>query len=386
MLASGELEMPPISARSAGSIEIPELSQCRRSQHETYFTLTLTLGQSTKWAVTGHEVAWFQKQISKGSINEALWLTSSLPAPKALNCSERGRIVQIQGNGFYFDFDSVRGCLSKWSVAGIDMLVADPSTGAAVSPGFWRPATDNDAPSFEPYWRRFGVDRLTTQLRSFNIDHSDKGATISITSYITPRVLAWGWITTTTYLIAHGGRFSVTVHLRPVGTYPDHVPRVGLDVCLERSLSAIRWLGLGPGESYPDKRSAQRVGIWAVEEVSHLQTPYDVPQENGNRMDTRWMEATCPHGQGLSVRSEPQASRMGADKDFFNFQASLHSAETISKAKHPCDLVEGNVLYLRLDVQTAGVGSGACGPGVREDYLVKTREVAFGFKIDSVEL
>ncbi|MCV5153381.1 beta-galactosidase small subunit, partial [Escherichia coli] len=49
---------------------------------------------------------------------------------------------------------------------------------------------------------------------------------------------------------------------------------------------------------------------------------------------------------------------------------------------HPCDLVEEDATLLRLDAKVAGVGTAACGPGVREDLLVKVEEMKFSFVLE----
>ena len=136
---------------------------------------------------------------------------------------------------------------------------------------------------------------------------------------------------------------------------------------------------LGPGESYPDKAASQKVGIWSVSSVAYLQTPYDVPQENGNRLDTRWVKITNSRQQGRGIRVRRLCT---ANSELFSFAASRHSAETIQTAKHPADLIEEDALLLRLDIKVAGVGTGACGPGVRPDFLVKCEKTQFAFELE----
>lgn len=81
------------------------------------------------------------------------------------------------------------------------------------------------------------------------------------------------------------------------------LPRAGLDVILSKSLNHVKWFGLSPGESYPDKKASQRVGVWEVGNVSEFRTAYDVPQENGNRMNNRWLKITSENaGLKLIVR------------------------------------------------------------------------------------
>lgn len=276
-------------------------------------------------------------------------------------------------------FDRARGYLNSWTVSGVPVLEAAPR-GHAIKPGFWRPPTDNDQPISLPYWQRFGVDALTSQLRDITVTRSSgpgaETVTVTATTFLAPPILDWGWTMITDYTVSTTGTLKVDVSLTPSGAVPSHVPRIGLDLRLPGRLDAVRWHGLGPGESYPDKAAAQRVGIWAVDSVAELHTPYEVPQEDGNRMGTRWVSLTDAHGAGLRAT--------GGEDGEFSFRASRFADKTVQDAKHPCDLVEEDATLLRLDARVAGVGTAACGPGVRDDLLVKTEPVKFGFLLEPV--
>lgn len=54
----------------------------------------------------------------------------------------------------------------------------------------------------------------------------------------------------------------------------------------------------------------------------------------------------------------------------FQWAASRYSAATLQKARHPRDLIQEKEILWRLDVEAAGVGSAACGPGVKEEFQV----------------
>jgi beta-galactosidase len=246
-------------------------------------------------------------------------------------------------------------------------------------PGFWRPPTDNDYPAALPYWKNYGLEAMTSQLRSFSeglsAEDSDS-VQVEVHTFMAPPSLDWGYHVYTTYTISPSGSIAVKAKFKPTGSMPKHVPRIGFDVRVNKQLQEARWFGLGPGEAYPDKKDAQRVGIWAVNSIADLQTHYDVPQENGNRMETRWVTMTATSGVGL---------RASADTPF-NWQASRYSSTTIENSKHPCDFIghEEKTTLLRLDRQVAGVGTAACGPGPREDMLVHTKEKEFQFVLERI--
>ncbi|KAK4176515.1 intracellular beta-galactosidase BgaD [Triangularia setosa] len=395
IVASGTLNVPSTPAGRTARVEIPaEVRAWRKriGRHGTspphiYLTVSFTLQTATTWAPLGHEVAWFQHHLVNGIAHGPdgdLFQDES-----ELSLQETSAYATVTGQDFTFVFDKSSGYLATWTKAGQSLLEPDPTTGAAIIPSFWRPPTDNDKGLSLPYWKRFGVDRLTSQLRSLSITKTgsrESGQTVTFISqiFLSPPVLDWGYHATIVQTISVTGNLHVTISLKATGYAPEHVPRIGLNLRLSRKLGRVKWHGLGPGESYPDKRSAQRVGIWTAESVLQLQTPYDVPQESGNRMGTKWVSITDTGstGAGFVVFDEAHPNFRG--EKTFSFAASRYSTKTIQDAKHPCDLVEEDATLLRLDHKVAGVGTAACGPGVREDLLVKVdkeNEVKFSFEL-----
>ena len=307
-------------------------------------------------------------------------------ATSKVKTEQKGTKLLVTGDDWAFEFDTARGFLTRWTSDSTAILEPDPATGAAILPSCWRPPTDNDQRTSLEYWRRFGVDALTSQRRSFSINADSDGVIVEATTFLSPAVLDWGYEAKMEYMILSTGTLDLRTKLTPSGSFPKHIPRVGLNIRLNKALAKARWYGLGPGESYPDKKSAQRVGIWDVNDIVELHTPYEVPQENGNRMETGWVMLTEDSGRGVRARISASPEDAGWDqmKTGFSWAASRHTARIIEEANHPCDLVEEEATLLRLDARVAGVGTGACGPAVREDLMVKTEEIGFAFVLDRV--
>lgn len=377
LLSSGKLEIPYIKAGKKGELSLKDALSKFKSNKDVFITVSLKLRDTTAWAAAGHEIAWAQYQVAKATETPATQSLSKLSSPVAV--ASQGSKVTVSGPHYSIEFDRARGAPTSWSVNGVSILEADPVTEVAIIPGFWRPATDNDVPGSLPYWERFGVDSLESQLRSFEVDTSDPNKVVlKAHTYLTPPVLAWGFEADIDYVVTSTGALTIDVKkLKPTGAIPAHLPRAGLNLRLSKTLDKVAWYGLGPGESYPDKKLAQRTGVWGVDSVRDLQTPYEVPQENANRMETRWVQLSDAHGAGV------KATRSG---QLFDWVASHHAIGTLHAARHPPDLVEEDATLLRLDYKVAGVGTAACGPGVREDLLVKTEEMSFKFVLESVGL
>ena len=100
---------------------------------------------------------------------------------------------------------------------------------------------------------------------------------------------------------AHSPRAELawTVHL---GERPPPL-RIGLEIALCRAdATRVRWFGRGPHESYPDRYAGARVGQWEGS-VGEQTFRYCRPQENGNKLDTRWMASPPMTARGTLVVS-----------------------------------------------------------------------------------
>lgn len=404
----GSLSVPYVAARSSAVVELPHAVFKQPSKSELLLTVSLRLSHSTVWGDTGHEIAFFQHQISSPASGVMVrQLQAPIPVPTV---QENAHCLKIFAGKSTFEFSKVCGLLQNWSINSASLLQKVDSQQGALVPAFWRAPTDNDIGKALPYWKRYGVNRLSSQLRAMSMDQDVHSGVITLTMlmYIGPASLAWGWTATIIYRIQQdGSSMTVTAYLdEPVGDAPVYLPRMGFDLTLPVDLNHVRWCGLGPDESYPDKKQGQRAGIWDVDSIDKLQTAYEVPQENGNRTETRWVaiydgngsrllrakrisesqiEAESPRDGEAVVVSQADALHESDGSSLFDFTATRHSADVLEKATHPQDLAEGNHVLLRLDAAVSGLGTAACGPGPMEHHLVRPRKTWFGFALELLE-
>jgi beta-galactosidase len=140
----------------------------------------------------------------------------------------------------------------------------------------------------------------------------------------------------------------------------DDVPRVGVVLALPAVFERLEWLGLGPHETYPDRRASGRVGRFASTVAEEL-APYVVPQEHGHHAETRWLALST--GGGLGVRIA------GARR--FGFSASRFRAEDLFAARHATELVPRDETVLHLDAAHRGLGTASCGPDVLPRWRIR---------------
>lgn len=111
-----------------------------------------------------------------------------------------------------------------------------------------------------------------------------------------------------------------------------------------------------------------------------------MPQENGNRTDTRWVKIhsdTDTQKASRSIHGLKATYIPGPnERQYFQWAACTHEADILEHADHPCDLTERAGPLWRLDADNAGVGTASCGPGTRPEWQVECRERDFAFVLE----
>ena len=376
LLESGNFTLPDIEPHEKGRVDLPTLRTTLQRRYrlpgECWLTISFRLNKDTICAQAGHEVAWYQHRFDE-PIENFLRPNMSLDLPRIIDSE---LFYTVQGDEFSITIDKVHGSISKWTINGNPILTRPFHLTA------WRAPTDNDAAHDAKQWAHWGLDVLETQIRAISIEKIDpqhKYVQINVDSYISPAILAWGFDTTTTYRIDNSGCIDISVHIKPTGPAPKTLPRIGLEAHLDKRIEDVAWFGRGPGESYSDKKLSQKVGIYS-KPVKDMHTPYEIPQENGSRADTRWVRFTDRHGAGISAAMyDPANDEQRATT--FHFSAQHYTATDLQNAAHPCDLVAREDVVVRFDAEHAGLGTAACGPGILDKYAVKCKERTFGLRL-----
>ena len=101
---------------------------------------------------------------------------------------------------------------------------------------------------------------------------------LGIRLQIAPKILAWRFEVDVNYRLS-STRLDIKTNLVPIGytqqSLPKTIPRVGWELAIPTAFEHCKWFGLGPGESYVDKREAARVGVYESE-VSGLDYAHEV--------------------------------------------------------------------------------------------------------------
>ncbi|MEV4993522.1 glycoside hydrolase family 2 TIM barrel-domain containing protein [Streptomyces niveus] len=328
-IAHGVLTVPTVEAGDSTDVPLPGLPP---TGAESWLTVRASLAADTAWAPAGHLVAWGQ-----------LPVTRPVPAAPAAGATldTTGTAPRL-GPGV---FDPLTGRLT--ALGGL------PVEGPRLD--LWRAPTDNDRGSDDPEetrWRAAGLHRLQHQL----LGTERLGGTLVVRTRVAPPGLGFGMRADYQWS-GDAHRLRLRLEVEPDGTWPCTLPRLGLRMALPGGLGTAEWFGRGPGEAYADSRQAARIGRF-TRTVDALQTPYVRPQENGNRVDLRWLRLTSADGAGLRVDGESA----------FAFTARRWTSEHLDAATHTTGLAPGDTVVLNLDLAQNGLGSASCGPGVLPPY------------------
>lgn len=419
-LTSSEGQIPGDRSGPGSTFPIDFADQCRfiqcdTSRPETWLRIRLLARQKLPWAKINHEIAWAEFRLDEGQ-NEANLEPALAEDLQRVKLSESGRTLRISGPKFAMTFDTILAKVVAWSYKGVELILE----GAGPQLTFWRAPTDNDKSLAAKTWRDHGLHMMTQQVRSVKHQHrqDNRSFEIVVESWIAPPALAWGFQTTTTYTIPSEGQLVIQVHADPKGTnQPGILPRVGLEMVLPKSCNVARWLGLGPGQSYRDMKEAGKIGIWEGG-VNDMMFNYEMPQENGNRTETRWVKVTDENGNGIKAtlqRRQPEGnttSKMAktlhsgwADQPSsslddweivspfneqlvekrtgFDFAVSKYTAADLDQAPHPHELKGSKGVVIRIDDEHHGLGSASCGPDTLEKYQLLMRTFDFTVTLEA---
>ena len=157
-----------------------------------------------------------------------------------------------------------------------------------------------------------------------------------------------------------------------IPTRLDDLPRVGVSFVLPAGYETLSWLGLGPGESYPDRRRGVRHGRFSST-VSEQYVPHIRPQEHGLHCDTTWFE----------ISDGNQTMRITGDRPLA-FSALHYTARDLATATHDVELVARPETIVRIDVAHRGLGVASCGPDTLEQYMVRPGTYSWAYTVSAV--
>ncbi len=347
-------------------------------------TVSFHLKEDTLWAERGFEVAFGQAVFGK-TVHS---LEASRNRADKAEIAEAGSVFKIlhsrhdigvRGENFSAIFSLQYGGLISYQYAGKEMIGSMPKL------NFWRAPTDNDTGNQMPLrYAQWKIASLYLSNRKpgdplFEIMYpqvteAEDRLTITYTYYMptSPESRCQ-----TVYQVKADGRVQVTLSYDPVPELGD-MPAFGMLFQMNADYDRVKWYGLGPMDTYADRKCGAKLGIYESRVKDDL-AAYLVPQECGNIEDVRYAEVTDEKGRGLRIEMTEQNGP-------FSFSALPYTPHELENARHPYELPEVHHTILRIEKGQMGVGGDdSWGAKTHSEYLLDiSRKLEFSFAFQGI--
>ncbi|HCM6211807.1 TPA: beta-galactosidase [Klebsiella oxytoca] len=317
---------------------------------EVWLTLEVVQPQATVWSDAGHRVAWQQFPLAAPL---ALRGPRSAGIAPALESSDAAWIVRSGSQQWTIDRQS--GLLTHWQVDGVEQLLTP------LRDQFVRAPLDNDIGVSEveridpnawvERWKSAGLYELSA--RCVQCDAQRLAHEVVIDSrwhYLRgdEAVIVSHWRMT----FDSEGKLHLAVDGERAGTLPP-LPRIGLNFQVPDQHQPVSWLGYGPHENYPDRRTSACFSRWQLP-LEEMTTPYIFPTENGLRCDSKTLDWGRWHVGGN-----------------FHFSVQPYGTTQLMETDHWHWMKPENGVWITLDAQHMGIGGDdSWTPSVLQQWLL----------------
>lgn len=336
-----------------------------------FLTLSIRLKNNELWAKTGHEIAWGQAPVKVTTPEpETISYTKYKPLALAL---VRGQGIVLRGQNFSISFDKKTARITSYQSKGKELLANGPFA------DFSRVPTDNDKgggkSSYAAKWQEAGLDSL--RLVGSDLRVQKRSAHVYDMTLIKSlqNKIGGSMLVTTVYTVYASGDLHVHTTYTPSGNWPT-LAKVGLQFTMPSSYNQLKWFGKGPHETYQDRLSGARVGLFTGS-VANQHFPYIAPQENGNKTNVSWGTITDSLGFGLLIVSD----------SVLNLNVHDYKSKALLQAqKRGIELKRGTGTTANLDLVQMGLGGDdSWSPRVHQEFLVPATNYSYSFRISPVD-
>lgn len=323
-------------------------------------TVSFHLRQDEIWAKKGHEVAFgqFVYQIEK----------AEKVCGKGVKVIRSTHNIGVRGDHFEVMFSVLSGGLVSYKFAGKEMLKTIPK------PNFWRAPVDNDCgnqmQARYAQWKiasMYATDKaMGDELFKMSIleaKESENSATVSFTYHLCTIPAAQCQVS---YEVFGDGRVKTTLSYDPIKELGD-MPEFGMMFKLDADYDHVKWYGLGPEETYADRKKGAKLGIYE-NLVKDNMAEYIVPQECGNKEGVRYAEITDRKGRGMRFE-------MTSENGPMCFSALPYTPHEMENAMHPFELPKVHYTVIRASKAQMGIaGDDSWGAKTHPEYLIDVSE------------
>ena len=334
-------------------INVPENGKC-------YLKLIYHLKKELPLLDEDHILGFDEIEVSKEDTKCKLaekWIPKTV-VDSELQVNENDTQIHIKGREFAYTIDKRTALFTEMKFAGREYL------NHPMELNIWRAPTDNDM-YIKSEWKKAHYDKAYTRAYTTEVVQGKHGVKITSHASVVAETVQKILDVTITWKIEAAGKIDADIAVTKDDEFPD-LPRFGVRMFLDKKLSAVRYFGMGPQESYCDKHQAASHGLYRAD-VGDLHEDYIRPQENGSHYDCEYVELNNSR-YGIVVSAE----------NAFSFNASYYTQEELEKKTHNYELTESDSVVFCVDYALNGIGSNSCGPVVLDQY--RFDDVLFRFQ------
>lgn len=334
-------------------INVPENGKC-------YLKLIYHLKKELPLLDEDHILGFDEIEVSKEDTKCKLaekWIPKTV-VDSELQVNENDTQIHIKGREFAYTIDKRTALFTEMKFAGREYL------NHPMELNIWRAPTDNDM-YIKSEWKKAHYDKAYTRSYTTEVVQGKHGVKITSHVSVVAETVQKILDVTITWKIEAAGKIDADIAVTKDDEFPD-LPRFGVRMFLDKKLSAVRYFGMGPQESYCDKHQAASHGLYRAD-VGDLHEDYIRPQENGSHYDCEYVELNNSR-YGIVASAEKA----------FSFNASYYTQEELEKKTHNYELIESDSVVFCVDYALNGIGSNSCGPVVLEQY--RFDDVLFRFQ------
>ena len=352
----------PLKAAPGETTVIPCDMKLPEEPGEYVRTASLVLAEEMPYAGAGTEFCFGQTvETREGTAKE-----QAAGRKQDMEVVDGDSSFTVKGDGWRFMFQKTTGRLISFWAGGKELVYELPHT---LQPEFWRAPTDNDAGNQMParcvMWK--GAS-LYPKVESVRCGKEGEHAVVK-----TVYLLGGNAVCRVTYRIRQGGVIDITERYEGAEGLPE-LPCFGMSWKLPGDFQRITWYGLGPEETYLDRRRGGRLGVYHTTPGAGM-SGYVLPQECGNHAETRWVKIQDEQGFGIWIRGQVP----------FEFSALPYTCHELESARHHYELPRPCATVLRiLEAQTGVGGDNSWGAWAHEPYILdssKDREFHFSIQV-----
>ena len=357
VISKGKLPEVSAAPHSEGKINlkinVPESGKC-------YLKFIYHLKKELPLLDEDHILGFDEIEVSKDGAKCKLaekWLQKTA-VDSELQVNENDTQIHIKGREFAYTVDKRTALFTEMKFAGREYL------NHPMELNIWRAPTDNDM-YIKSEWKKAHYDKAYTRAYTTEVVQGKHGVKITSHASVVAETVQKILDVTITWKIEAAGKIDADIAVTKDDEFPD-LPRFGVRMFLDKKLSAARYFGMGPQESYCDKHQAASHGLYQAN-VDDLHEDYIRPQENGSHYDCEYVELNNSR-YGIVASAEKA----------FSFNASYYTQEELEKKTHNYELTESDSVVFCVDYALNGIGSNSCGPVVLDQY--RFDDVLFRFQ------